>query len=119
MLSHRIHSHSHINVQAFYIFNGNQKNLNQKKSTLLSKLGTCFNAIEENAQDTIDLPKSRETVDKTEKVVLTSIYLPYVPSESQKVYLNLGYHYFPKKCWNLFNRNKIINSYEENRTKKT
>lgn len=86
---------------------------------MLSKLGTCFNAVEENGQDTIDLPTSRETVEKTEKAVLTSIYPPYVSSESQKVYLNSGYHYFPKKCWNLFNRNKIINSYEENRTKKT
>lgn len=85
---------------------------------MLSKLGTCFNAIEKNAQDTIDLPTSRKTVDKTEKVFLTGLYLPYLSSESHKVYLNLGYHYFPKKCWNLFNRNKIINSYEENRTKK-
>jgi len=57
-------------------------------------------------------------VAKPENVLLTSLYPPHLSSKSEKAQLDSGYCYEPKKYWNLFSRNKIMHTYEENSTKK-
>lgn len=41
----------------------------------------CFTAMEKNDED-IDLPRSKEPVAKPENMLLTSLHLPHLPSQS-------------------------------------